>query len=163
MEQSVFVRAITRLLTELFDGTSKQDGFILNPGDVGLLRQLDTIAADQASQRPDGRASIAAQVDHVAFGLSLLNRWAAGEKDPFTSANWEASWQRTSVTEPQWRELRNHLTTQARTWQRAVPEVSNWDDLAAAGAIASVAHTAYHLASIRHLLSSVRGAAAKPS
>lgn len=161
MEPDLFVRAITRLLTELFDGTSKQDGFILNPGDVGLLRQLDSIPPEQASERPNGRASIAAHVDHVAFGLSLLNRWAAGEKDPFASANWGASWQRTDVTEPQWRELRDDLTTQARSWQRAVPNISNWDDLAAAGSIASVAHTAYHLASIRHLLSSIRGTATK--
>ena len=43
-------------------------------------------------------------MDHVRYGLSLMNRWSAGE-NPFTSADWSASWKRTSVSDDEWREL----------------------------------------------------------
>jgi hypothetical protein len=155
MEQAVFVRAISTLLVELFDGPPK-DGFVLNPGDVGLLRQLDGISVEAASQRLNGRATIAAHVDHVTFGLSLLNRWAGGEENPFATADWDQSWKRTAVNEAEWRKLRDGLRDQARAWQGAVGGVSKWDDVATAGTIGSVAHTAYHLAAIRHILASQR-------
>src|SRR5262249_8518929 len=84
---SVFRRALSNMLTEIFDGPPGQEAYLLNPGDPGLLRQLDTIEARAASQRPmPGKTTIAAHVDHVHFGLSLLNRWAAGEANPWAGA-----------------------------------------------------------------------------
>ena len=84
---SVFQRALSNMLTEIFDGPPGQEAYLLNPGDPGLLRQLDTIDASAASQRPmPGKTTIAAHVDHVHFGLSILNRWAAGEGNPWGAA-----------------------------------------------------------------------------
>jgi hypothetical protein len=34
-----------------------------------------------------GKTTIAAHVDHVHFGLSILNRWAAGEGNPWAGAD----------------------------------------------------------------------------
>jgi hypothetical protein len=74
---SVFQRALSNMLTEIFDGPPGQEAYLLNPGDPGLLRQLETIEASAASKRPmPGKTTIAAHVDHVYFGLSILNRWA---------------------------------------------------------------------------------------
>jgi hypothetical protein len=99
---SIFQRALSNMLTEIFDGPPGQEAYLLNPGDPGLLRQLDAIDASAASKRPMlGKTTIAAQVDHVYFGLSILNRWAAGEANPWAGADWNASWQRTTVTEDQ--------------------------------------------------------------
>src|SRR5688572_19892244 len=99
---SVFQRALSSMLTEIFDGPAGQEAYLLNPGDAGLLRQLDTIDASTASQRPVSRKpTIAAQVDHVHFGLSILNRWAEGEANPWVGADFNASWERTAVTEDQ--------------------------------------------------------------
>src|SRR5437763_11806808 len=104
---SVFQRALSNLLTEIFDGPPGQEAYVLNPGDPGLLRQLDTIDASSASKRSAmGKSTIAAHVDHLHFGLALLNRWIAGEPNPFAGADYNASWQRTTVTEEQWRALR---------------------------------------------------------
>jgi hypothetical protein len=76
---SVFQRALSNMLTEIFEGPPGQEAYLLNPGDPGLLRQLDTIEASAASKRPmPGKMTIAAHVDHIRFGLSILNRWAAG-------------------------------------------------------------------------------------
>src|ERR1700758_4648187 len=81
---SVFQRALSNMLTEIFDGPPGQEAYLLNPGDPGLLRQLDTIDACAASKRPmPGKTTIAAHVDHVHFGLAILNRWAAGEANPW--------------------------------------------------------------------------------
>jgi hypothetical protein len=153
---SVFQRALTLLLTEIFDGPPGRDAYLLNPGDHGLLRQLDAIDAAAASRRPmPGKTTIAAHVDHVEYGLSLLNRWAAGKENPWADADWNASWQRSTVTEEQWRTLRERLRHSAGQWQKSVVARTSWDDLAAAGSLASAAHTAYHLGAIRQILAAL--------
>lgn len=153
---SIFREALSKLLTEIFDGPPGVEAFILNPGDPGLLRQLDSIDARSASTRPmPGKTTIAAHVDHLHYGFTLMNRWAAGEPNPWASADWEASWQRTSVTEEQWRELRENLRSQAQAWQTAFGNRTEWDGISAAGALASAAHTAYHLGAIRQILAAM--------
>jgi hypothetical protein len=99
-----------------------------------------------------GKTTIAAHVDHVVYGLSLLNRWAAGESNPWADADWDASWRRTTVSDEPWRRLRDELRRAAAAWRKHVAARSDWDDLAAAGALASAAHTAYHLGAIRQIL-----------
>ena len=78
--------ALHVLLGELIDGAARDAGWVLNPGDRGLLASLDTLSAEAASASPDGRASIAAHVDHLRYGLELLNRWTEGH-DPFADGN----------------------------------------------------------------------------
>ena len=150
---SVFQRALSKMLTEIFDGPPGQEAYLLNPGDLGLLRQLDTIGASAASERPmAGKTTIAAHVDHVHFGLSILNRWAAGEANPWDGADWNASWQRTTVDKDQWRVLRNGLRHEDEKWRRVVATRTNWDDMGAAAAVSTAAHTAYHFGAIRQIL-----------
>jgi DinB superfamily len=154
---SVFQRALSNMLTEIFDGPPGQAAYVLNPGDPGLLRQLDTIDANTASKRPmPGKTTIAAHIDHVQFGLRILNRWAAGEANPWAGADGNASWQRTSVTEEQWRSLRDALRDDAEQWREAVAARASWDDMAAAAALSTVAHTAYHVGAIRQILAGLQ-------
>jgi hypothetical protein len=141
------------LLIEIFDGPPGDEADILNPGDPGLHRQLESISAATASQQAiPGKPTIAAHVDHVHFGLSLLTRWLSGEENPWADADWNGSWRRATVTEEQWRALRNNLRKEADTWQRAVAGRTDWDDLSAAGALSTIGHTAYHLGAIRQVL-----------
>jgi len=149
----VFQRAVSKLLIEVFDGPPGSEAYILNPGDPGLHRQLETISATTASRQPiPGKPSIAAHVDHVHFGLSLLTRWLSGEENPWADADWNGCWKRTTVTDDQWRMLRHSLRKEAETWQKAVASRTEWDDLSAAGALSTIAHTAYHLGAIRQIL-----------
>jgi hypothetical protein len=153
---SIFRRALAKLLHEIFDGPPGREAYVLNPGDAGLVRQLEDISARAASSRPmPGKTTIAAHVDHVCYGLMLLNRWAAGEENPWAGADWEASWRHCVVEEPEWRQLRDRLRREAATWQKAVAARSEWDDVTAAGAISSAAHTAYHLGAIRQILAAI--------
>src|SRR5262245_46028793 len=65
---SIFQRAISKLLTEIFEGPPGDEAYVLNPGDPGLLRQLESISASTASARPiPGKSSIAAHADHVHY------------------------------------------------------------------------------------------------
>ena len=154
---SVFQRALSNMLTEIFDGPPGQEAYLLNPGDPGLLRQLDTIDAGAASKRPmPGKTTIAAHVDHIYFGLSILNRWAAGEANPWAGADWNGSWQRTTVSEDQWRALRDGLRHEADRWRKVVATRANWDDMSAAAALSTAAHTAYHVGAIRQILAALK-------
>jgi hypothetical protein len=154
---SVFQRALSNMLTEIFDGPPGQEAYLLNPGDCGLLRQLDTIEAISASKRPmPGKTTIASHVDHLQFGLVILNRWAAGEENPWAGADWNASWQRTTVTDAQWRTLREGLRQEADKWRQIVATRTNWDDMGAAAALSTAAHTAYHFGAIRQILAALK-------
>jgi hypothetical protein len=153
MSNPTFQTALSKLLVEIFNGPPANEAYILNPGDPGLLNQLDSLDAAAASSRPmPGQTTIAAHADHVLFGLTLLNRWAAGEENPWAGADWNASWQRTHVDQRQWQDVRDALRREAEAWQRHVAARTDWSDIAAAGAISSCAHTAYHLGAIRQLI-----------
>lgn len=153
---AIFQRALSNLLTEIFNGPPGDEAYVLNPGDSGLLRQLDSIDAHAASTRPmPGKTTIASHVDHLLYGLTLLNRWASGEANPWADADWNASWQRTTVTDAQWQTLRARLGQEAESWRNVVQARSDWNDISAAGALSSAAHTAYHLGAIRQILAAM--------
>jgi hypothetical protein len=153
---SIFQRALCKLLVEIFDGPPGNEAYLLNPGDPGLLRQLESIDARIASTRTmPGKTTIASHVDHVHYGFTLMNRWASGEANPFANSDWEASWKRTTVTDDQWRTLRDNLRRESQAWRKHVAARTSWDDMAAAGALSSAAHTAYHLGAIRQILAAM--------
>lgn len=131
---------------------------MLNAGDPGLLKSLDRLSAAAASRKPDtGAASIAAHVDHVCYGLDLMNRWSAGEPDPWGTADWTASWRRTTVTEDEWRALRERLRQAARRWHAALGTPREMAPVERNGVIGSIAHLAYHLGAIRQIDYSIHG------
>ena len=79
----------------------------------------------------------------------------AVEANPWVGADWEASWRRTTVSEEQWRKLRDDLRRHVGLWQKHVAVRTDWSDIAAAGALSSAAHTAYHLGAIRQILAAL--------
>ena len=98
MNTSEVATTLATLFGELVEGTAPSGGYVLNAGDKGLLRSLDTLSAAAASVPTATGSSIAAHVDHVRYGLSLMNRWSAGD-NPFTDADWSASWKRRQVSD----------------------------------------------------------------
>ncbi|HEV8346997.1 MAG TPA: hypothetical protein VGQ16_10505 [Vicinamibacterales bacterium] len=154
-------RALSALLRELVDGSAPKAAWILNPGDFGLLRSLDTLSARAASAvSPATGSSIAAHVDHLRYGLELMNRWARGE-NPFADADYSASWRRLTVTESEWTTLRDRLRGEAQNWIEVVQRPRALDDVELTGVIASIAHLAYHLGAIRQIDPSTRGPLAR--
>jgi hypothetical protein len=145
-------RGLLTVFDELVGGAGAEAGFVLNPADPGLLASLDRLTARAASHVPgSGGASIAAHVDHLRYGLSLLNRWHGGE-DPFADADYSQSWTRLTVTEDEWAARRRALRDEAAAWREALATPrEGLSAVEAAGMVASAAHLAYHLGAIRQI------------
>ena len=47
---SIFKRALLKLLIEIFEGPPGGEAYLLNPGDPGLLRQLESCRHKQAKE-----------------------------------------------------------------------------------------------------------------
>jgi hypothetical protein len=158
---ALITRTVTTLLGELIDGSATDAAWILNPGDPGLLRSLERLSAVSASAAPsNGGSSIAAHVDHLRYGLQLLNRWSQGE-DPFADADYSLSWRRGTVSSTEWTTLLNELRAEARKWYEAAAQPRELDEIELTGVLASVAHLAYHLGAIRQIDRSTRGPLAR--
>src|SRR5215211_293589 len=106
MHTSELSNTLTTLFSELVNGAPTDGAYMLNAGDEGLLGSLDKLSAQAASALTPTGSSIAAHVDHLRYGLSLMNRWRAGE-NPFGTADWSTSWKKTDVAEEEWRTRRS--------------------------------------------------------
>jgi hypothetical protein len=156
-------RSLPSLFRELVHGAPAGGAFVLNPGDIGLLAALDRLSAADASRSSNDGGTVAAHVDHLCFGLSLLNRWAGGEENPFGGADWTASWKRTTVSDREWAALRDRLRDEAEQWHTALQEPREVAGPELDGIIGSVAHLAYHLGAIRQIAPGTRGPTASDS
>lgn len=144
------------LFGELVEGAPVSGAYMLNATDAGLVRSLDKISASDASALTTTGSSIAAHVDHVRYGLSLMNRWSAGE-NPFMDADWSTSWKKTSVSEAEWQRLRTDLRSEATRWLETLRTPRNVSEIELNGMIGSIAHLAYHLGAIRQINAILRG------
>lgn len=149
--------ALARLFSELVDGAGTGGAFILNSGDVGLLRSLDRVSAADASRSTNGGATIAAHAQHLRYGLSLMNRWAAEGGNPFADARWDEAWKITTVDESAWRDIQRGLADETHRWLTTLASPRDASDIEVTGMIASVAHLAYHLGAIRQISRETRG------
>ena len=151
-------RALSRLFSELVDGTTGHgQAFILNTGDVGLLRSLDTLSAAEASTSANEGATIAAHAQHVRYGLSLMNRWAREGGNPFADAKWDEAWKTSAVDAAAWDEIRTGLRHETERWLEMLRTPRECSGIEFTGMLSSVAHLAYHLGAIRQISKSVRG------
>ena len=157
MNTGGIVRPLTTLLHELVNGVERSAAaYVLNPGDVGLLRSLDRIPAPKASTLTATGSSIASHCDHLRYGLSLMNRWAGGD-NPWDTADWTASWRKTRVTDDEWDQLRRQLRDETHRWLEVMQAPRDLDEADVNGMIGSVVHLAYHLGAIRQIDQAVRG------
>ena len=149
---------VSRLFAELVNGvTSSRGGFILNTGDIGLLRSLDKISAAEASRSANDGATIAAHAQHLRYGLSLMNRWVSEGGDPFADAKWDDAWKVAAVEGAEWDEIRQGLRDEAERWLEGLQSRQEATPLELKGMISSVGHLAYHLGAIRQIAKDARG------
>ena len=158
MNTKEITSSLATLFSELTDGAPKGGGaFVLNSGDSGLLRSLEKLTAVEASHSANGGATVAAHAQHLRYGLSLMNRWAAEGGDPFANAHWDAAWKTSSVNESEWKEIRMGLEDEARKWLMVLRTSRDVSAVELNGLIASIAHLAYHLGAIRQIEKATRG------
>ena len=137
---------------EAFEGVN---GYFLDKG-TSLFETLDSVTAEEASQAASPIVgTVAAQVNHIAFYLDTTIRFVTlgwGDEHP----DWEGSWAVTAVSEAEWDALRTNLRTQYDRTRDLVTANPEWNEMTLGGAVAMVAHCAYHLGEIRQALGVIR-------
>ena len=163
MSTGYLTTVLPTLMNELVHGAPDPSArtYMLNRGDAGLLASLDRLSAAAASATHGGGPSIAAHVDHLRYGLSVLNRWAAGAPAPWQDADWTASWRKNVVSDAEWRTLRDALRREASAWAEALRTPREVSDVEAGWIVGSIAHLAYHFGAIRQLDRATRGPTAE--
>lgn len=150
--------SLKTLFDELVDGPTGRGGaYVLNTGDVGLMRSLDKLSAADASRSVNDGATIAAHALHLRYGLSLMNRWATEGGDPFSDATWDAAWKTSRVNDAEWKDIRDGLREETRRWRDALATPREANAVELSGMIGSIAHLAYHLGAVRQIDKSTRG------
>jgi hypothetical protein len=90
-----------------------------------------------------------------------MNRWSQGEHDPWSTADWTASWNRPIVNDQEWVALRQALGSESRAWLETLRVPRDYSERELNDVIASVAHLAYHFGAIRQIDRSIRGPLAR--
>jgi hypothetical protein len=148
-----FAKALIDLLDETMDHAH---GFYLDGG-TSLFETLATISAAEASISVGGKcATLAAQVKHVAFYLDVVDK---SVRDPSTpQADWGEIWRTVSRVLPdEWQAIQAELRRNYNRILTLIQEFTAWpSDFEIGGAIAIIAHTAYHLGEIRQALCTLK-------
>ncbi len=144
-----FAEALLALLDETFDNVR---GYYLDKG-TSLFETLATLSATEASVPVGGKcATVAAQVKHIAFYLDVLEK--SVRTGQFTRVDWGEIWRTIgSVTPDEWEAIKAELRTSYNGILNLVRDTTEWpSETEIGGAMAIVAHTAYHLGEIRQAL-----------
>lgn len=141
-------RQLLALLREGIEGPGEAWSYFTDHGPgAGLLGTLEEWNATEASRSgADGRASVAAHVHHVAFGMEASSAFIRGDRSP---RDWKSSWAQPSVDPAGWEAVKEELRERYTGLVRALEEADLSTDEAFGGALAAVAHVAYHLGAIR--------------
>jgi hypothetical protein len=146
ISQDLLVSEINNHLDETFEQVM---GIYLDKG-TSLFETLSEITAEQASRPISPRcASLAAQVKHIIFYLNVSDRYMFTNDD--FQVDWGEVWRTTrEVTLEEWDALRAELKKTYQQLRQRMSTIESWDNnRPLGGAIALVAHTAYHLGEIR--------------
>lgn len=146
-----FLKSVLFLLRETFEGSPEgQPSAYLDRG-VGIFSTLDNLSAEQVSRDAHGN-TIAAHTEHAKFYLDRLCESMKGKSEKI---NWEQSWLIETVNDEEWDALRGAVRKSYENTLRTFAEIETWDERKPGEAVAVIAHTAYHLGSIRQMAKSL--------
>jgi len=148
-----FTKALYDVLDETFDNVR---GYYLDGG-TSLFETLATISAEEASIPVGGKcATLAAQVKHVAFYLDVLERSVRTATNE--AVDWGEIWRTTEGVNPvEWEGLKAGLRDSYDRIKMLIHDMPAWpSEYEIGGAIAMIAHTAYHLGEIRQALCTIK-------
>jgi hypothetical protein len=139
------IDALLGVVGECFDGAQDKGAF-LNPGEGGLLDLLGTFSAHQAST-PAAGTSMATHALHLSFSLDVFTDWIEGVRDK--EYDWNASWEKSAVSEGEWRELLERIAAQAEILKQAIERHAPNDPESAWGAAGAGPHPADPLGALQ--------------
>jgi hypothetical protein len=153
IESEHFTKALYDLLDETFDNVW---GYYLDKG-TSMFETLATISAAEASIPVGGKcATLAAQVKHVSFYLDVVD--TSVRSGNYGQTDWGEIWRTvSSVTPEEWEAIKAELRTNYDRILKLIADSPDWpSDSEIGGAIAVIAHTAYHLGEIRQALCTLK-------
>jgi hypothetical protein len=150
----VFRNAFLALWTEIFEPTGDGPHWILDGG-TSMFETLADISAEEASIPVSKQsANLAAQVNHTAYYIQELREGIATN---FTNkADWDGSWQVGEVNDAEWQALIDTLRADYEWLATLANDMPLWEPDYVGGAMAMVAHAAYHLGEIRQGIGIIR-------
>lgn len=145
--------AVQTLLKETFDGPERNASWFTEakPGS-GLFGTLENVSAEQASIPVHG-TTIAAQTDHTRYYLWVANSYLRGEEP---AKDWEASWKISEVESITWRAFNDELQHEYNTLLKSIDSLDTLDEQTSHGLLGAIAHSAYHLGSIRQMIKALK-------
>lgn len=145
--------AVSTLLKETYDGPEENASWYTEakPGS-GLFGTLEKISAEAASIHING-TTIAAQTDHTRYYLWVANSYLSGEEP---NKDWEASWKITNVDNITWAQFNDDLKKEYTTLLKKVESLDSINEQTAHGLLGAIAHSAYHLGSIRQMIKMIK-------
>ncbi len=142
----VVKNALLMLLDEIMTNVRS---YVLDEG-TSMFETLATISAEEASRPISSQsANLAAQVNHVRFYMDAV-------LEQKQNADWDASWNVGAVTDQEWQDLVSRLQVSTGNVRAFMTTFSDWDERYLGGAIALIAHSAYHLGEIRQGIGVIR-------
>jgi len=152
IEQQLFTSALIGVLEETFQ---KVEGVYLDRG-TSLFETLNSVTAEAASKSIiAGGTTIAAHTAHVNFYLNVIQDYMQGKTAD--KIDWSQSWLTKTVNSQEWEALRKQLSDTHERIMQLIRSYDDWnDDKKIGGALAVVAHTAFHLGAIRQILRVVK-------
>lgn len=144
----VYLRDMLGVLRETFEGSPDNESSIFLDKGIGLFNTLEEIGFEKASSGLAG-TSIAAHTAHAKFYVDRLREFMMGREE---KVNWDQSWLIEDVTAEEWDILRKGIRESYRELLLTIANIEDWNEEVIGDPIAIIAHTAYHLGSIRYAL-----------
>jgi hypothetical protein len=144
--KEAFLKSLVYLLRETFEGSPVEGSAYLDRG-VGFLNTVAEIDADGASADFFG-TTVAAQTEHAKFYLDRLCEFINGRTE---KVNWDHSWLIEDVDRTEWDALRDGVRSSYEKTMQCLAGVDEWSEKQVGLGLGILAHTAYHLGSIRQI------------
>lgn len=142
-----FLKDVLLILRETFEGSPEDEPSAYLDRGIGFIKTIEGLSAKQVSQKING-TTIAAQTEHAKFYLDRLCEFMTGRTE---KVNWEQSWLIETVNEAEWNALCDSVKKSYENVLQTFAKINSWNQDNIGDAIAIIAHTAYHLGSIRQI------------
>ncbi|HEX9533087.1 MAG TPA: hypothetical protein VGA58_09985 [bacterium] len=137
---------LAAVLREAIEGSPERWSYFTDSGQKGgFIGTLTPLTAEDASLAVGG-TSIAAHVHHVAWGMDATAAWIRGDRE---GRDWKESWKIMTGDREAWTHLVGELRGQYDQLRQTIHSHALDGDESFGGAVAAIAHLAYHLGAVR--------------
>lgn len=142
-----FTQGLSILLRETFEGMPTREEQVFLDHDAGIFSTLGKLGAEQVSTNINS-ATIAAHAEHARFYIELLDNYLNRD---MRVLDFKQSWRVKTVSDDEWDDLREDISKIYRKVTETLQKTDEWGLDTVTVAMGIVAHTAYHLGSIRQM------------